>query len=210
LAAPREYELVLMLDPSLDGPARDALAQEARGQIEGSGTLKHENTWGLRKMAYEINRRTEADYRWMRFEAPRELLDTLDHNLKIADGVLRFRIFKVDPAAPVITPPATTASAGPRERSAAPVGAREEQSEAEASHEEPAAAEPTPSPEPAASPEAAASPEPASPESAPSSEPAAPSQPESAAEPAPAAEPAAPSEPEPADAPAAADAPADE
>jgi small subunit ribosomal protein S6 len=124
LAAPREYELVLMLDPQLDGPARDALAQEARGQIEASGDLKHENTWGLRKMAYEINHRTEADYRWMRFEAPSELLDALDHNLKIADGVLRFRIFKVDPGAPVIVPPAVTAAPGPRERSGA--GSREE------------------------------------------------------------------------------------
>jgi small subunit ribosomal protein S6 len=124
LAAPREYELVLMLDPQLDGTERDALAQEARGQIEASGSLKHENTWGLRKMAYEINHRTEADYRWMRFEAPNELLDSLDHNLKIADGVLRFRIFKVDPGAPVVVPPATTAASGPRERSVQ--GARED------------------------------------------------------------------------------------
>jgi small subunit ribosomal protein S6 len=124
LAAPREYELVLMLDPQLDGPARDALAQDARGQIEGSGSLKHENSWGLRKMAYEINHRTEADYRWMRFEASSDLLDSLDHNLKIADGVLRFRIFKVDPGAPVLVPPAATASPGPRERSAQ--GARED------------------------------------------------------------------------------------
>jgi small subunit ribosomal protein S6 len=124
LAAPREYELVLMLDPNLDAPARDALAQEARGQIEAGGSLKHENSWGLRKMAYEIDRRTEADYRWLRFEAASELLDSLDHNLKIADGVLRFRIFKVDPSAPVIVPPAANASPGPRERSA--TGARDE------------------------------------------------------------------------------------
>jgi small subunit ribosomal protein S6 len=108
----------------LDAPARDALAQDARGQIEGSGSLKHENSWGLRKMAYEINHRTEADYRWMRFEAPSDLLDSLDHNLKIADGVLRFRIFKVDPAAPVVVPPAVTAAPGPRERSAQ--GARDD------------------------------------------------------------------------------------
>jgi len=113
-----------MLDPQLDAPARDALAGDARGQIEASGSLKHENTWGLRKMAYEINHRTEADYRWMRFEAPSDLLDSLDHNLKIADGVLRFRIFKVDPDAPVVVPPAVTASPGPRERSAQ--GARED------------------------------------------------------------------------------------
>ena len=107
-----------MLDPHLDAPARDALAAEARGQIEGAGSLKHENGWGLRKMAYEINKRTEADYRWLRFEASSELLDSLDHNLKIADGVLRFRIFKVDADAPVIVPPAVSAAPGPRERSA--------------------------------------------------------------------------------------------
>lgn len=113
-----------MLDPQLDAPARDGLAAEARGQIEAAGALKHENTWGLRKMAFEIKKRTEADYRWFRFEAPTELLDSLDHNLKIADGVLRFRIFRVDPDAPVIVPPATNAAPGPRERSA--TGARDD------------------------------------------------------------------------------------
>jgi small subunit ribosomal protein S6 len=144
LAAPREYELVLMLDPQLDAPARDALAQQARGQIEAAGALKQENTWGLRKMAYEINRRTEADYRWYRFEAPTELLDTLDHNLKIADGVLRFRIFKVDPDTPSIVPPAVAAP-GPRERTDGPRdrGPREDRDDRESREDrEPAAAEP--------------------------------------------------------------------
>lgn len=108
-----------MLDPQLDAPARDALAQQARGQIEATGALKQENTWGLRKMAYEINRRTEADYRWFRFEAPTELLDSLDHNLKIADGVLRFRIFKVEANTPTLVPPAVAAP-GPRERTGGP------------------------------------------------------------------------------------------
>jgi small subunit ribosomal protein S6 len=149
LAAAREYELVLMLDPGQDAPARDALAQEARGQIEGGGTLKHENNWGLRKLAYEIGQRTEADYRWFRFEAPSELLEQLDHNLKIADGVLRFRIFKVDPGAPVMVPPATAAptSDGARERERsggeAPRAAPErEPAEAPTPATEPAAAEP--------------------------------------------------------------------
>src|SRR3954452_1444515 len=113
-----------MLDPQLDAPARDALAQDARGQIEGSGSLKHENSWGLRKMAYEIDHRTEADYRWMRFEAPSDLLDSIDHNLKIADRVRPFRIFKLHPDAPVIVPPAVAAAPGPRERSAQ--GARDD------------------------------------------------------------------------------------
>ncbi len=94
-----------MLDPGLEESAREELAQQARARIEGSGTLKHESNWGLRKMAYEIAQRTEADYRWYRFEAGRELLGALDHNLKITDGVLRFRIFRVDPDAPVGSPP---------------------------------------------------------------------------------------------------------
>jgi small subunit ribosomal protein S6 len=107
LAAAREYELVLMLDPGPDESGREALAQDVRARIEAKGALKHENKWGLRKMAYEIAQRNEADYRWFRFEAPSELLDDLNHNLKIADGVLRFRIFKVDPDSPTNPPPAS-------------------------------------------------------------------------------------------------------
>jgi small subunit ribosomal protein S6 len=132
-----------MLDPQLDAPARDALAQQARGQIEAAGSLKQENSWGLRKMAYEINRRTEADYRWYRFEAPTDLLDTLDHNLKIADGVLRFRVFKVDPNTPSIVPPAVAAP-GPRERTDGPRdrGDRGPREDREQDREPAAAAEP--------------------------------------------------------------------
>ena len=40
------------------------------GRSRPPAASEHENGWGLRKMAYEINRRTEADYRWFRFEAP--------------------------------------------------------------------------------------------------------------------------------------------
>jgi small subunit ribosomal protein S6 len=124
LAAAREYELVLMLDPGQDEPTREALAQETRGRIEAEGTLKQENNWGLRKMAYEIGQRNEADYRWFRFEAPAELLEGLNHNLKIADGVLRFRIFKVDPDSPVMVPPAVAAPAPGASRERAGQGAR--------------------------------------------------------------------------------------
>jgi small subunit ribosomal protein S6 len=116
--APREYELVLMLDPGLEDAARDAIAADVRQRVEAGGTLKHEDGWGVRKLAYEIEQRTEADYRWLRFEASPELLQQLDHNLKIADGVLRFRVFRVDPRSPVVAPPA--ASAPPPRREPAP------------------------------------------------------------------------------------------
>jgi small subunit ribosomal protein S6 len=104
---PRTYELVLMLDPGLEDARRDQIAADARQMIESGGSLEQENAWGVRKLAYEIRQRTEADYRWFRFEAARELLEQLDHSLKIADGVLRFRVFRVEPDAPVAAPPAT-------------------------------------------------------------------------------------------------------
>ncbi len=62
----------------------------------------------MRKLAYEIKQRNEADYRFYRFEAEPALLNDLDHTLKITDGILRFRLFKVDPRAPLIEPPAVS------------------------------------------------------------------------------------------------------
>jgi ribosomal protein S6 len=101
-----EYELVLMLDPEVPDERREEIAVNARHRIEAGATLKQERTWGTRKMSYEIDLRNEADYRFFRFEEGKGVLDDLNHNLKITDGVLRFRIFKVDPRTPVIDPPA--------------------------------------------------------------------------------------------------------
>jgi small subunit ribosomal protein S6 len=101
----RQYELVLMLDPDAPDKRRDQIADAARKRIESAGELKHAESWGMRKMSYEIRQRTEADYRYYRFESDGPLLEELDHNLKITDGVLRFRIFKVDASTPMIVPP---------------------------------------------------------------------------------------------------------
>src|SRR5688572_21128651 len=103
----RHYELVLMLDPVADDGAREKLAEDVRKRIEKSGTLERADTWGMRKMAYEIRQRNEADYRYYRFQGENDLLRDLDHNLKIADDALRFRIFKVDPDTPTNPPPAS-------------------------------------------------------------------------------------------------------
>jgi small subunit ribosomal protein S6 len=103
----RHYELVLMIDPETGDAERDRLAADVRGQIEQGGTLDRADDWGMRKLAYEIRQRNEADYRYYRFQGESDLLERLDHSLKIADGALRFRIFKVDPDAPTGPPPAS-------------------------------------------------------------------------------------------------------
>ena len=102
----RNYELVLMLDPEVADEGREKVAGDVRQAIEAAGTLDQADTWGLREMAYEIKQRNEADYRFFRFQGEPPLLERLDHSLKITDGVLRFRIFKVDPETPANPPPA--------------------------------------------------------------------------------------------------------
>src|SRR5918996_3520139 len=101
----RNYELVLMLDPEAADDDRERVADEVRKQIESDGTLERADNWGMRKLAFEIRQRNEADYRYYRFQGEAELLRRLDHSLKIADGALRFRIFRVDPDAPTNPPP---------------------------------------------------------------------------------------------------------
>ncbi len=204
IAVDKQYELVLMLDPDVPDERRDEIAAQTRQRIEAGGTLKHDASWGMRKLAYEIRQRTEADYRLFRFEGQSGVLDELNHNLRIADGVLRFRIFKVDPSSPTIVPPPAMGTSGaptraPRRDDAPAEAAAEAPSEPEApaeaaaeapseaateepATEEPAQAEAAPeeaAPAPAADAPVAAE---AAPEAAPE-EPEAPPAPESGEEP---------------------------
>jgi small subunit ribosomal protein S6 len=141
----REYELVLMLDPDVPDERRDEIAADTRKRIEAGATLKNDTSWGMRKLAYEIRQRTEADYRLFRFEGQGGVLDELNHNLRIADGVLRFRIFKVDPRSPAVVPPPPLATTGaPPQR-----GPRRQEAPAEASEAAPEEAPTAPAAAPA-------------------------------------------------------------
>jgi small subunit ribosomal protein S6 len=101
------YEMILMLDPESGDDRRAEIAAEVKSKLTDQGELAHEADWGLRKMAYEIEKRESADYRFFKFSGGKTLLDDLDHSLKITDGVLRFRIFRTDPESPVMVPPDT-------------------------------------------------------------------------------------------------------
>ena len=114
----RLYDLMLLLDPDLPEERRTAIVSSTQTAIESDGSLIGSHDWGTRRLAYEIDHRPEAAYHLFQFEGSPELLQRLDHSLKIADGVLRFRIFRVDPRSPVTAPPA--ASAPPAARREAP------------------------------------------------------------------------------------------
>ena len=168
-----------MLDPDITEERREQITAEARKRIESGGSLKQDTTWGMRKLAYEIEQRTEADYRLFRFETDGGLLDDLNHNLRIAEGVLRFRIFKVDPRSPAIVPPApvgaaaATSDRGGRRPQREPAAAEvAEATQAEGAPEAPEPAEATQAEGAPEAPEPAEAEAPAAPTAAEEAEPA--------------------------------------
>jgi small subunit ribosomal protein S6 len=95
------YDLVLVLDPQGDEGARAKIVADTRSAIEGQGELLRHDEWGERPLAYPIERRSSGIYHLMQFHpAGAELLSALDRTLRIADGVLRFRIIKLKPGVP--------------------------------------------------------------------------------------------------------------
>jgi small subunit ribosomal protein S6 len=117
------YDLMLLLDSNAPDDRRQEIVRNAQQMIEGGGSVVGIHDWGMRRMAYEIDHRAEADYRLFQFETAdgSDLLERLDHTLKITDGVLRFRIIRLKPGSPA--PPAPeTATVAPRSVADAPRG----------------------------------------------------------------------------------------
>ena len=110
------YDLTLMLDSAIDDDRRLTILANVEEAIDRAGEIVSRHDWGVRNTAYEIRHKADADYHLLQFHGPRELLEQLDHNLKITDGVLRFRIIKLRPGTP--PPPDLRAAAA----AAAPEG----------------------------------------------------------------------------------------
>jgi small subunit ribosomal protein S6 len=98
---PPIYDLVLLLDIELEDPERAKIVADARAAIEAQGELLRHDPWGERALAYPIERKASAEYHLLQFHAGSpQLLQTLDHSLRIIDGILRFRIIKLEPGVP--------------------------------------------------------------------------------------------------------------
>ncbi len=95
------YDLMLLLDPQADEAIPTKIVADTRAAIEAQGELLRHDEWGTRALTYPIDRKTTAEYHLLQFHAPAtELLSGLDRTLRIADGVIRFRIIKLAPGVP--------------------------------------------------------------------------------------------------------------
>ena len=152
----RLYDLFILLDPHAPGERQQEILANIRSQIEAGGTLVGAHEWGQRRIAFEIDHRADADYHIIQFESEsNDLLERLDHNLKITDGVLRFRIIRLKPGS---GPPPQPRPDGPRYREEGRDGPPRDAEPAAAPAE---AAEPAPAEATAAPAAAEAPPEPA-------------------------------------------------
>src|SRR3954454_13740800 len=94
------YDLTLLLDPAVEDERREQIVADVADLIDRTGEFIGRHDWGTRQTTYEVRKHAEADYHLIQFRAPTPLLEQLDHNLKITDGVLRFRIIKLRPGTP--------------------------------------------------------------------------------------------------------------
>ncbi len=81
---------MLMLDPELADERQTEIVTRARELVErGGGAWQGQETWGRRKLAYEIDKKGEAHYHLMHFDCDPTTLDELTRVLKITDGAMR-------------------------------------------------------------------------------------------------------------------------
>ena len=94
------YDLNVLLDVSLEDTVRESMLADIETMVADTGEIVSSHDWGRRKMAYEIGHKDEAEYHLIQFKGPRALLERLDRTLRITDGVIRYRIIKLDPGTP--------------------------------------------------------------------------------------------------------------
>jgi small subunit ribosomal protein S6 len=84
------YEILLMLDPELPEERQSEIVSRTRQLIErGGGSWDAHDVWGRRKLAYEIDHKTDGAYHLLTFSTEPETLDEVSRVLKITDGVMR-------------------------------------------------------------------------------------------------------------------------
>lgn len=90
------YETIFIIDADLEADAVKALQDKFTALIAANGTVETVDEWGKRRLAYEINDKTEGFYVLVDFKADPEFPKELDRQYRITDGILRTIIIRKD------------------------------------------------------------------------------------------------------------------
>ena len=91
----RKYEMLYILSTELAEEVRDGIIAKFESVVkENGGTVEKVDKWGVKKLAYPINYKTEGYYVLMSFESDVNLITELKRVAGITDGILRRLITK--------------------------------------------------------------------------------------------------------------------
>jgi small subunit ribosomal protein S6 len=91
------YEHLLIARQDISAQAVDALATHLKTIVEGEGgKIEKQEYWGLRGLAYRINKNRKGHYVLLNINAPSKAVIELERQLKINEDVLRYLTVKVD------------------------------------------------------------------------------------------------------------------
>ncbi|MCI5697734.1 MAG: 30S ribosomal protein S6 [Clostridiales bacterium] len=90
------YEIMFIVDPTLDDEMKEKTVETVKEIIASDGEVTNVDVWGLRKLAYPIEKKNEGYYVVVEFKAAPTLPKELDRRLRISDNVIRHLIVNKD------------------------------------------------------------------------------------------------------------------
>ncbi len=95
----RAYEVMVMLDPETDertvAPSLDTYLNVIRND---GGSVENVDVWGRRRLAYEINKKSEAIYAVIDLTAEPASVKELDRQLSLNESVIRTKVMRAPEA----------------------------------------------------------------------------------------------------------------
>ena len=93
----QQYEIVIVLTPLLSvDAAAEGIAKFSKILTDNGAEIVQEDNWGLRKLAYPIQKKTTGYYHLTEFRAPGDLINKLEIELRRDERVLRFLTIALD------------------------------------------------------------------------------------------------------------------
>ena len=91
------YETVFILTPVLsDVQMKEAVEKFKATLTENGATITNEENWGLRKLAYPIQKKSTGFYSLLQFDADPSVVAKLELQFRRDERVLRFLSFRLD------------------------------------------------------------------------------------------------------------------
>ncbi len=92
-----QYETVFILTPVLSEDQTKETVKKFREIITAKGAeMVYEDFWGMRKLAYPIQKMSSGFYQLFEFKAEGDVIETLETELKRDERVIRFLTVKLD------------------------------------------------------------------------------------------------------------------